>query len=149
MGYYPKYGTGGFSMIQGPGIFLAQFIGDQAPHNNFPSLCAWASELGYKGIQVPSWDKRVFDLERAAISQDYCDEIAGVAAEYGITITELSTHLQGQLVAVHPTYDEMFDAFAPKAVKGNAAARCAWATKQVCLAAQASERLGLITGSPN
>jgi hypothetical protein len=25
---------------------------------------------------------------------------------YGLEITELSTHLQGQLVAVHPAYDD-------------------------------------------
>ena len=130
-------------MIKGPGIFLAQFLTNEAPYNSFPSICQWAASLGYEGVQVPSWDKRVFDLETAADSQDYCDEISGVAKEHGISITELSTHLQGQLVAVHPAYDEMFDAFAPDAVKGKPAERTAWATEQVKLAAKASERLGL------
>ena len=130
-------------MIKGPGIFLAQFLTNEAPYNSFPSICQWAASLGYEGVQVLSWDKRVFDLETAADSQDYCDEISGVAKEHGISITELSTHLQGQLVAVHPAYDEMFDAFAPDAVKGKPAERTAWATEQVKLAAKASERLGL------
>ena len=103
--------------IQGPAIFLAQFMGDEAPFNSFDSICAWASELGYLGVQVPSWDPRCFDLEKAAKSKAYCEEIQGVAASHGLEITELSTHLQGQLVAVHPAYASMFQAFAPKGVK--------------------------------
>lgn len=129
--------------IKGPGIFLAQFAGDESPFNSFPEICKWAAGNGFKGIQVPSWDGRLFDLEKAGTSKDYCDEIAGVAAESGLEITELSTHLQGQLVAVHPCYDEMFDGFAPPAVHGNPAARTEWAIKQMKLAAKASEHLGL------
>ncbi|HBY88805.1 MAG TPA: AP endonuclease [Colwellia sp.] len=131
--------------IQGPGIFLAQFMGDEAPVNNFRNICKWVAGLGYKGIQIPSWDPRCMDLAKAASSQDYCDELAGTAAEFGLTITELSTHLQGQLVAVHPAYNPMFDGFAPPAVQGNAQARTDWAIAQMHLAAQASERLGLKT----
>lgn len=130
-------------MIKGPGIFLAQFMGDEAPFNSFDSICEWAAGLGYKGVQLPSWDARVIDLEQAASSQAYCDELAGTAAKHGLVITELSTHLQGQLVAVHPAYDELFDAFAPEAVKGNSAARTAWAVEQVKHAGSASQKLGL------
>lgn len=129
--------------IKGPGIFLAQFMGDSTPFNSFDSICQWVAKLGYKGIQVPSWDPRCIDLERAANSQDYCDEVSGVAAQYGLTITELSTHLQGQLVAVHPAYNAMFDGFAPPQVHGNAQARTDWAINQMHLAAKASARLGL------
>jgi sugar phosphate isomerase/epimerase len=131
------------STMKGPGIFLAQFAGDAAPFNSWAAITKWAGSLGYKGVQVPTWDGRLFDLKKAAASQTYCDEIAGVAAENGVAITELSTHLQGQLVAVHPAYDELFDGFAPPEVKGNAKARQAWAVEQVKLAAKASRRLGL------
>lgn len=81
--------------MKGPAIFLAQFASDIAPLNSFESICGWASGLGYKGVQIPTWDGRLFDLEKAAASQAYCDEVKGVAAEHGVAITELSTHLQG------------------------------------------------------
>jgi sugar phosphate isomerase/epimerase len=129
--------------MKGPAIFLAQFASDKAPFNDWPSITAWAAGLGYRGVQLPSWDGRFFDLDRAAQSQDYCDEIVGIARENGVEITELSTHLQGQLVAVNPAYDAAFDAFAPAALHGRPAERQAWAIGQVKLAAEASRRLGL------
>lgn len=129
--------------IKGPAIFLAQFAGDTAPFNDWKAITRWAGSLGYKGVQVPSNDLRLFDLARAAESKTYCDEIAGIAAESGVAITELSTHLQGQLVAVHPAYDEAFDGFAPPELRGNPAARQRWAVEQMLLAAKASANLGL------
>ena len=98
------------STIKGPAIYLAQFLGDAAPFDSLGAICGWAASLGYEGVQLPTWDKRHFDLERAAGSKDYCDEVAETARRHGVVITELSTHLQGQLVAVHPAYDEGFDA---------------------------------------
>ena len=129
--------------IKGPGIFLAQFAGDAAPFNSLEAIADWVAGLGYKGIQIPSWDGRLFDLEKAATSQTYCDEIKGMLADKGLEITELSTHLQGQLVAVHPAFDAQFDGFAPEAVHGNPAARQAWAVQQMKYAAKASANLGL------
>ncbi len=129
--------------IKGPAIFLAQFVGDSAPFNSFASITQWAGSLGYKGVQVPTWDRRLFDLAKAAESMAYCDELKGIAASHGLEITELSTHLQGQLVAVNPAYDEAFDAFAPHQVHGKPKARQAWATEQMLLAAKASRNLGL------
>ena len=129
--------------LKGPGIFLAQFAGDVAPFNTFDGICGWAAGHGYIGVQIPSWDARLFDLAQAANSDAYCDETSGMAARHGLEITELSTHLQGQLVAVHPAYDEAFDAFAPAHTHGNAKARQAWAVEQMLLAARASRRLGL------
>lgn len=129
--------------IKGPGIFLAQFAGDAAPFNSLDSIADWASGLGYKGIQIPSWDGRLFDLRLAAESKTYAQEVTGKLAAKGLAVTELSTHLQGQLVAVHPAYDAQFDAFADPAVRGNPAARQAWAVEQMRLAAQASANLGL------
>lgn len=129
--------------IKGPGIFLAQFIGSQAPFNSLDGLAQWAAELGFKALQLPCNHPAIFNLEQAATSQTYCDDISGRLAEHGLVISELSTHLEGQLVAVNPTYDRAFDAFAPAAVKGNPTARQQWAVDRVMKAAQASSRLGL------
>jgi sugar phosphate isomerase/epimerase len=131
--------------MKGPGIFLAQFMADKAPFDSLEGVLKWASGLGYEGIQIPTWDKRCFDLEVAANSKAYCDEIKGLCQSYGIAITELSTHLQGQLVAVHPAYDLMFDGFAPVEVRGNAKARGEWAVGQLKAAARASRNLELKT----
>ena len=128
--------------IQGPAIFLAQFLGDEPPFDTLEHLAQWAAGLGYKGLQLPT-APRLFDLEQAAASQQYCDDVVALLASYGLQVTELSTHLQGQLIAVHPAYDALFDGFAPEQVKGDPAARTAWATQQLLWAATASQRLGL------
>jgi sugar phosphate isomerase/epimerase len=129
--------------MKGPAIFLAQFAGDCAPFDTLAGMARWAAGLGYVGVQIPTWDARLFDLARAADSQDYCDEVAGICAEAGVAITELSTHLQGQLVAVHPAYDALFDGFGPDAARGSPAAKQEWASAQLRMAAIASRRLGL------
>ncbi len=129
--------------MKGPGIFLAQFAGDTAPFNALKPIAEWAAGLGYKGVQIPSWDGRLFDLAKAAASKDYCDEVKGICAEAGVEITEISTHLQGQLVAVHPAYDSQFDGFAPASVHNNPKARQQWAVEQMMHAAKASRNLGL------
>ena len=129
--------------IKGPAIFIAQFLGDAAPFNRLDTIAQWASGLGYKALQIPTSDPHVFDLKTAASSQAYCDDIKGMLAGFGMEVSELSTHLQGQLVAVHPAYDSLFDGFAPPALHNNPAARQAWAVDQVRLAAKASQRLGL------
>jgi sugar phosphate isomerase/epimerase len=131
------------AMIKGPAIFLAQFAGAEPPFNDLRTIARWAANLGYRGLQIPTWESRLFDLERAADSDTYCAEIKGTLAEEGLAITELSTHLQGQLVAVHPAYDEAFDGFAPPSVRGNPRARQQWAVEQLHKAARASQRLGL------
>ncbi|HXC58223.1 MAG TPA: sugar phosphate isomerase/epimerase [Steroidobacteraceae bacterium] len=129
--------------MKGPGIFLAQFAGTQPPFDSLEGMAKWAASLGYVGVQVPTSDPGLFDLQQAAQSQTYCDEIRGRLARHGIEITELSTHLQGQLLAVHPAYAEQFKAFAAPGVRENPSAWPAWATEQLKWAAQASARLGL------
>jgi sugar phosphate isomerase/epimerase len=129
--------------MKGPAIFLAQFASNDVPFNSLPAIAEWAASLGYKGIQIPSWDARLFDLRLAAESRDYCSEMQGVCRDSGVAITELSTHLQGQLVAVHPAYDSAFDGFATPEVRGNPKARTEWAINQLMLAAKASRNLGL------
>ena len=129
--------------IKGPAIFLAQFAADKPPFDTLDGIAKWAADLGYKGIQIPTWDTRIFDLAKAAGSSEYCDEIKGRLAALGIEVTELSTHLQGQLVATHPAYDSLYDGFAPPAVRGKPAERQRWAVDQLKLAAHASRNLGL------
>lgn len=129
--------------IKGPALFLAQFAGDQAPFNSWDSITKWAADIGYKGVQVPSWVGGLIDLDKAATSKDYCDEWKGIANANGVDVTELSTHLQGQLVATHPAYDIAYDGFAAPQVRGDLAARQAWAVDQVKKALSASRNLGL------
>ena len=129
--------------IKGPGIFLAQFAGDTAPFNTLEGMAGWAAKLGFTGIQIPTWDGRLFDLKKAAESQGYCDELLGITSRAGVAITELSTHLQGQLVASHPAYDVLFGSFAPAEIAGDLKARQAWAVQQLMWAAKASRNLGL------
>ncbi|MDG2007249.1 MAG: sugar phosphate isomerase/epimerase [Alphaproteobacteria bacterium] len=129
--------------IKGPGIFLAQFAGDNEPFNTLESISKWASSLGYKAVQIPTWDSRLFDLKKASSSKDYCDEILGTLKKYNLELADLSTHLQGQLVAVNPAYDSMFDGFAAEEVRGNPKKRQEWAVNQLMMAAEASKNLGL------
>ena len=129
--------------LKGPALFLAQFATESAPHNSLPTIAKWAFDLGYRGIQIPSWDGRFFDLDKAYDSATYCDEIKGQLDDIGIEITELSTHFQGQMVSVHPAYDLMFDGQCPAHVRGNPKARQDWAVDQVKKAAVVSRRLGL------
>jgi sugar phosphate isomerase/epimerase len=129
--------------IKGPALFLAQFAGDEPPFDDWDGVTRWAADCGYLGVQVPVGDPRFFDLARAAESRTYCDEVVGVAAANGVRLTELSTHIQGQLVAVHPAYDALFDGFADPSVRGDPAKRGAWAVEQVKLALTASRNFGL------
>jgi sugar phosphate isomerase/epimerase len=129
--------------IKGPGIFLAQFAGDEAPYNTLEGMAMWAAKLGFKGIQIPTWDRRLFDLQKAAETEGYCDEILGIAGRAGIAITELSTHLQGQLVASHSAYDPLLAGFAPPELASDPKARQQWAVQQLLWAAIASQKLGL------
>jgi len=129
--------------MKGPAVFLAQFAGDESPFNSLESIAKWAANYGFIGVQIPSWDARLFDLEKAASSKAYCDDICGILKTHGIVITELSTHIQGQLVAVHPAYDSLFDSFAIPEVRNDPKLRQQWAVDQLYLAAKASKNLGL------
>jgi sugar phosphate isomerase/epimerase len=127
--------------IKGPAIFLAQFMADTPPYNTLPNITAWVKSLGYKGVQIPSWDGRVIDVKKAAESKAYCDDLQ--AQTNGLAVTELASHLQGQLVAVHPAYNDMFDAFAAPEVRGNPKARTEWAIQQMRYVIKASKNMGL------
>jgi sugar phosphate isomerase/epimerase len=129
--------------IKGPGIFLAQFAGDAAPFNTLAGMAEWAAGLGFSGVQISTWDRRLFDLKLAAESQSYCDDVLGVVGNAGLAVTELSTHLQGQLVASHSAYDVLLEGFAPPKIAEDLKARQAWAVEQLGWAAKASRNLGL------
>jgi sugar phosphate isomerase/epimerase len=129
--------------LKGPGLFLAQFIGTAPPFDTLDGLAGWAAGLGFRALQIPTSTPHIFDLALAAASQSYCDDVQGRLAAHGLVVSELSTHLQGQLLAVHPAYDTLFDGFADPAVRGRPADRTAWAEAQLRLAARASRRLGL------
>ncbi|QPS09113.1 sugar phosphate isomerase/epimerase [Delftia acidovorans] len=129
--------------IKGPSLHLAQFADNKAPFNSLEDIARWAAGVGFKGLQIPAWDQRLFDLATAASSQTYCDDVSGMLASHGLVASELTTHIFGQLVAVHPAYDAMCDSFAPEALRGNPAARTAWALEQLKLSAVASRRMGL------
>ncbi len=129
--------------IKGPAIFLAQFMGDEAPFNSLDSIARYMAELGYKGLQLPTWDPRVIDIKQAATSQTYADELKGKLSDLGLEITELASHIIGQLVASHPVYDELFDGFAAPEVRNNPKARTEWAVEHLKLVAKASRNLGL------
>ncbi len=129
--------------IKGPAIFLAQFADSKAPFDTLENIAKWAGDLGYKGVQIPTWESSLIDLEKAASSKEYCEQLKATCAKNGVAITELSTHLQGQLVAVHPAYDELFEGFAPPQLRGKPEERQKWAVNQLLLAAKASANLGL------
>lgn len=131
------------SQIKGPALFLAQFAQDVPPYDTLENITAWAKELGFLGVQIPAWDSRMIDLDQAAESKQYCDDLKERCN--GLVITDLAAHLLGQLVAVHPAYDVLFDAFAPESLHGNSSARTEWARGQIIKVIKASSNLGLST----
>jgi sugar phosphate isomerase/epimerase len=129
--------------IKGPAIFLAQFASDTPPFDTLDHVCKWAADLGYKGVQIPTWVSAYIDVEKAATSKAYADDLNAVAARNGVQITELASHIIGQLVAVHPAYDTLSDGFAVPAVHGNPKARQEWAVQHLKWCAAASKNLGI------
>ena len=129
------------SSIKGPGIFLAQFLRDEEPYNNLVNISRWVAELGYKGVQIPTWDGRVIDLDKAAVSKSYCDELKGTLKQAGLEVTELAAHLQGQVLAVHTAYEIAFQPFYPQDLEDKE--RAEWAVGELKKAVMASVNLGL------
>lgn len=126
--------------VKGPAVFLAQFLRDEPPFDSLISISKWFSGLGYRGVQIPSWDTRAIDLDKAAESKTYCDEYSGKLKENGLEVAEISAHLQGQVLAMHPVYATMFEGFYPKGLNGPA--RTTWAASQIKKVIQASVNLG-------
>ena len=131
--------------MKGPAIFLAQFLPPSQEETSLKSMCEWASNLGYEGVQIPTWDARIFDLKLASESQQYCDEVLSVCHDAGVQISELSTHLQGQLVASHAAYTEALNSLCPEQCADDVIAQRSWAREQLLMAATASQRLKLTT----
>ncbi len=129
------------SSMKGPAIFLAQFLRSEEPFNSLQSICKWAAGLGYKGVQIPSWDSTCIDLDKAAGSKAYCDDYKGKLNDAGVEVTELAAHLQGQCVAMHPAYEVAFGGFHPEGMDRKAASK--WAIGEVKKVIKASANLGL------
>ena len=126
--------------MKGPAIFLAQFMRDEEPYNNINNIGRWAADLGYKGVQIPGWDPRAIDLGKAAESKTYCDDYRGLLQEMGLEPTEVTGYLAGQVLAVHPAYEIMFEAFHPPGLKGNE--RTEWAAGELKKCIYASVNMG-------
>jgi len=126
--------------IKGPGILLSQFLRDEPPFNELESIAGWVASMGYKGVQIPTNDERVFDLQRAAESSDYCDDVLGALGQFGLKPTELAAHLQGQVLAFHSAYEILFQPFYPQGMKDRE--RVEWATEQLKMAIRASVNMG-------
>jgi sugar phosphate isomerase/epimerase len=129
--------------IKGPAVFLAQFLRDAAPFDDLRTLGPWMAGWGYRGVQIPTWDRRVFDLDRAAESKSYCEELRGQLAEMGLEPTELAAPLQGQVLAMHPAYERMFAPFYPAGLQGSAVTE--WAAEQLRKVIAASVHMGTQT----
>jgi sugar phosphate isomerase/epimerase len=126
--------------IKGPAIFLAQFLGDESPFDNIDSIGKWVKSLGYVGVQIPTWDKRTFDLEKAASSKKYCDDYKEKLNVVGIEVVELASYLQGQVMAIHPSYELLFQSFYPQQFTD--VQRVEWATEQMKMTIKASVNMG-------
>lgn len=129
--------------LKGPSLHLAQFSAAEPPFNSLDNIAQWAKKHGFKALQIPAWDSRFFNVELAAQSQTYCDDIKGLLRDHGLQISELTSHIFGQLVAVHPAYDAMWDASIPAPLRGKPHARTEWAIERMKLTITASQRLGL------
>src|SRR5579872_5942459 len=127
--------------MKGPGIFLAQFLREKAPFNALESIARWAAGLGYRGVQIPCWDPRTIDLDQAALSRAYCDDYRARLQSAGVVITDLAAYLQGQVLAMHPAYETLYQAFHPPGLMG--ADRTEWAAGELRKCFLASAHLGL------
>ena len=127
--------------LQGPAIFLAQFVRNEPPFDSLENICRWAASLGYRGVQVPAWeDPRFIDLEKAAGSRAYCDDWRARLAGCAVQLTELNGSLAGQVMAIHPAYEVAFQPFYPKGLDDRG--RVAWATEKLRQTVRAAANLG-------
>jgi transketolase N-terminal domain/subunit/sugar phosphate isomerase/epimerase len=126
--------------MRGPAVFLAQLLRDEPPFDRLESIAEWVGQAGFVGVQIPTWDARAFDLDRAAASQAYCDEYRGKLAEAGLQVTELGAQVQGQLLALHPALEYPFQLFFPRGLSGSA--RAQWAAGELAKVIRAARRLG-------
>lgn len=126
--------------MKGPGIFLAQFLRDEEPYDSLENLGGWVAEMGYEGVQIPVNEEALIDLDRAAESETYCDEVKGALAELGLQATELAAHLAGQCLALSSVYETAFEDFYPDGLRGRE--RAEWAAGELEKAIRASANMG-------
>lgn len=126
--------------MKGPGIFLAQFLRDEEPYDNLENLGGWVADMGYKGVQIPVNEGALIDLDKAAESEAYCDDLRGKLADLGLQPTELAAHLAGQCLAISSAYEVAFEGFYPEGLRGNE--RAEWAAGELEKAIRASANMG-------
>lgn len=124
---------------------MIQFLGPKAPFDTLAGLAGWCADLGFVGVQIPTFRSDIFDLALAAESPTYCDEVRGMLGDRGLSITELSTHRQGHICAFNPAFDHMLRSFGPPEFADDPRGRQEWARRQMLLAAKAAGNLGLKT----
>src|SRR6266542_3094727 len=126
--------------MKGPAVFLAQFLRDESPFDTIETIVPWMSERGFTGVQIPAWDPRAIDLDAAAKSADYCDQYRAQLALHHVEPTELAAYLAGQVLAMHPIYESLFQGFFPRGLTGTS--RSEWAAEQIRQTIRASANLG-------
>lgn len=130
--------------LKGPGLFLAQYINQQAPFNSLASFSKWVAEMSFTSIQIPcSSDPTLFNLTKAAESRAYCDDVRGILAEAGIGISSLSTQFNGRLAAIGADSVQAANSIPSAVVCKGEPGHHADLEHRLLLAAKASQNLGL------
>jgi sugar phosphate isomerase/epimerase len=127
--------------IRGPGLFISQFIGTDPPFDTLAGIAEWAKGLGFRALQIPVSDPRLKDL--AGLSdKDAIAKIESVMSKAGLVVSEIAAQRSGQLLAVHPAFDETMDALAAPDVRGRPAERQARAERDLRRAIARAASLG-------
>lgn len=127
--------------MRGPGLFISQFIGAQPPFDTLTGLAEWARGLGFKALQIPLSDPRLKDLAGLP-DEEALARIESVVSQAGLVVSEIAAQRSGQLLAVHPAYDETMDVLAAPDVRGRPAARQAQAERDLRRAIGRASALG-------
>ncbi|MGE4564877.1 MAG: sugar phosphate isomerase/epimerase family protein [Victivallaceae bacterium] len=114
-------------------------------------LAKKAAAWGYDGLELACRGDH-FNVDLAAESQAYCDDIRATLAKHNLGVWSISNHLSGQLVC-DPNNDSRSDMFAPDHLAGNAEGKRAWGIEHLKKSARAARNLGVpvvngFTGSP-
>lgn len=127
--------------LKGPAIFLAQ--GWKKPGWTTLEECArTAASLGYKGLQGFLWGGGPIDVELAAQSTTYCEDIQATATGAGCSIVELADHCDSQLVSCSPTYARLHAWPAPEAIRRDRKAVKEWAQERAKNVVRATRNFG-------
>ena len=125
--------------IKGPAVFLAQFFRNEPPFDTMDTLSDWMLEKGFIGLQIPTWEKGLIDIDLAHESDTYCDEYSGKLRDKGLEIVDLGSYLQGQCMAYNGAYESGFASFHPSGLKGKEVHL--WAANEITKSIEVAEKL--------